>query len=104
MVDPNSALWGKPPANANDRLILTGMSGKFAIPHKGSDGPGSNMSQSVGPVVGMSIALSLVVLLTSARLAARTFYTGQRFGLDDAVIIPAAVSFFSFISFFYIGT
>jgi hypothetical protein len=42
-------------------------------------------------VIGASFAIALVVIITSARLLVRKFYT-RSFGLDDWVIIPAAVS------------
>ena len=96
MASSGSAFWGNPPANDYDKSILIGISGsktgKYKIPPKLPLAPGSPVSQSVPPVVGMSFALALVVVITGGRLAARTFYRGQKFGLDDIMIIPAVVS------------
>ena len=96
MSSSGSALWGDPPANANDKAILIGMtgakSGKYKIPPKIPLAPGSPESQASQAIVGLSIAIALVVLITGGRLAARALYRGQRFGVDDIVIVPAAVS------------
>ena len=95
MSSSGSALWGDPPANANDRSILIGLegsqSGKFKVPPKLPLAPGAPESHATGFIIGTAFAIALIVLITGARLATRALFRGQKFGLDDVVIIPASV-------------
>ena len=97
MSGSGSAFWGDLPANQYDRNILAGVNGipadsKIVLPPKLDLPPGSPTSQATQTIIGTSFAIALVIFITGGRLAARIFLRGQKFGPDDIVIIPGAVS------------
>lgn len=87
----NSAYYGTPPRNAKDAIIAKGLFGN-KTPRPLVLPPGQPKSAAPGQIIGLSFAIVLVVLVTGARLFNRIFRKGQKFGLDDAVIIPGVVS------------
>lgn len=100
-----SALYGTPPATENDLWIVKGvyrflgLTGKID-PKKGlplrAKKPPNYVFESWGDyAIRTSIALIvLMVLITGSRLVLRATRRDLRWGLDDWVIIPAAVSCF----------
>ena len=96
MSSSGSALFGEPPANDRDRLILIGLgrsrTNQYKVPKPVPLAPGSPESQAKGFVIGTVFAIVLITLITGTRLAARTLFRRQKFGADDIVVIPAVVS------------
>ena len=104
-MSPPSALLGHPPANDDDRLIVrafyvligkpdTDTSKGFKSPTPRPP-PGQYRRESRGPdiLAYCSTCIFIMVLITGMRLALRMRSYKLRFGWDDWVIIPAAVSF-----------
>jgi hypothetical protein len=97
---PGSALVGQRPVTSVDKLVYRALhivSPSKVNPDKrfplGPPPPPNAVyeSRATSMVIGASFAIALVVIITLARLLVRKFYT-RSFGLDDWVIIPAAVS------------
>ena len=95
-----SALYGQPPNTEEDLWIVKGLlrtAGLDTDPRLGvpvdPPRPANYHFQTRGPqlVISMSCMISLVILITGIRLALRKFVAPLRFGLDDWMIIPAAV-------------
>lgn len=93
-----SALVGQPPRTPNDRLIyraLLVISPSSINPNRNFPfGPppppdASHDRREGGMIVGSAIAIAYVTLITASRLIVRK--RNHNFGLDDWVIIPAAV-------------
>lgn len=100
---PDSALFGQPPKTDTDywiiRSILLSAGLNHVDPNKGlklpfltSSSPQGNDSRGPGIIAGMSVAIVIMVVVTVARLLVRSFKRELRWGADDWLIIPAAVS------------
>jgi hypothetical protein len=90
-MSSESAFVGQPANTLADQyLIATLFDGH--VPH--IHAPPGYVYQTRGPglAAGVSVAIFLVVLFTGIRLSIRTFHSRMKVGLDDWVIIPAAVS------------
>ena len=87
-----SAYFGEPPYGPHDEILMEGLFGSTKVPKKVVLPPGAPESQAQGMVVGLCFAIIIVIFITGARLLVRMFRKGQKFGLDDWVIIPGAVS------------
>lgn len=100
----SSALYGTPPATEDDLFIikglyrLAGLAGKFD-PKKGlplrAKKPPNYVFESWGDhaIRTATALIVLMVLITGFRLVLRATRRDLRWGLDDWVIIPAAVSY-----------
>ncbi len=100
-----SALYGHPPATEDDLLIvigilrLIGLDGKYdaakGLPLKAKKPPNYVFESWGGKAIASAIAvIILITLITGARLALRARRRDLRWGPDDWVIIPAAVSYY----------
>lgn len=97
-----SALIGQPPNTEQDYYIVKGMlrlSGLFtADPAEGialaSARPLDARFETRGPlrITIASVLIAYVIFLTGTRLLARAFSRSLRWGWDDWIMIPAAVS------------
>ena len=88
-----SAFYGEPAYGPNDELLMEGLFGSKKPPKKVVLPPNAPESQAMGMLVGLCFAIVIVTLITGARLLVRIFRKGQKFGLDDWVIIPGAVGY-----------
>jgi hypothetical protein len=97
-----SAIYGHPPNNQRDVLIVQGLFRFYGLPKRldparGMPGkipePPNYRFETRGPgmIVGFSVAILLSFLITGTRLLLRGVRKDLRWGLDDWVIIPAAV-------------
>lgn len=103
-----SAVVGQPPANSNDHAIVVAIARLAGIPDGTLDPskgvpmplmrpasdhyPVSYPTHAPQTVAAMSVAIFLLSLITGLRLRLRFFRKDLRWGWDDVVIIPAAVS------------
>lgn len=99
-----SAPFGKPPATDDDLLLIKGLIRLFQIPPGKLDPtkgfpigghPPPNYkfeSRGLGLIVSAVVVIVLIILITGGRLALRWRRRDLRWGPDDWVIIPAAVS------------
>lgn len=99
----SSALIGQPPNNQDDYWIIKGLERLVKIPDgivDPSQGfpmqlqpPPNYKYETRGPgmVAGVSVAIVFVILITSTRLGLRAFRKDLKWGLDDWLIIPAAI-------------
>lgn len=88
----DSALFGHPPLNQRDLDILLGLFGsKDKLPKPAIISPDQPHSLASQLLIGCGFAIALVIIITGARLTTRIWRKEQVFGLDDWVIIPAAV-------------
>lgn len=97
----HSAFLGQPPATQDDFYIIKGMyraayafnedpsKGYLFVPRKPADYEYNNKQASV--IFGMAVAIVIMLLTTTLRLALRQFKTGVRWGADDWILIPGAV-------------
>ena len=93
-MSPNtdvSAFVGQPANTQTDTYLIIALFGGDPPPIQA---PPGYVYQTRGPglAAGVSVAMFLVVLITGVRLAIRAFHKRMKFGADDIVIIPAAVS------------
>jgi hypothetical protein len=97
-----SAIYGHPPNNRRDYLIVQGLFRLYGLPSRldparGMPGkipaPPNYRFETRGPgfIAGLSVAIVLSFLVTGARLLLRAVRKDLRWGLDDWAIIPAAV-------------
>lgn len=97
-----SALWGQPPNSERDYQIVRGLLFSYGFPSSTDPALGVPTKQhapphyrfeSRGPGVigGLVVAILLSFLITGTRLLLRGCCKDLRWGLDDWVIIPAAV-------------
>lgn len=98
-----SAIIGQPPNNQDDYWIIKGIGRIFQIPDGVIDPnqgfptqlhrPPNYKFETRGPGIaaGASVAIVLITLITGTRLSLRAFRKELRWGLDDWMIIPAAV-------------
>lgn len=99
-----SAPFGSPPATDDDLWIVKGLIRLFQIPpgkldpakgfHLGVHPPPNYKFQNRGPglIVSTVIVIVLITLITGGRLVLRWKRRDLRWGPDDWMIIPAAVS------------
>jgi hypothetical protein len=94
-----SALLGHAPLSDEDKVIYRALqiiSPSSINPNKkypfGPPAPANSSHDSRGPamIIGSSIAIALVLLITCSRLGIRKFRS-HALGVDDVVIIPAAL-------------
>lgn len=98
-----SAIFGQPPSNSDDYWTIKGLMRLYQIP-EGVINPANGFPaqlhappdyrfETQGPVMlaGICVALVVVLLITGTRLGLRAGRKDLRWGLDDWVIIPAAV-------------
>lgn len=98
-----STHFGEPPSNQNDYWIIKGLERLLHIPDGMLDPslgfpsqlqpPPNYKYETRGPgiVAGVSVAIVLVTLITGTRLGLRAFRKDLKWGLDDWLIIPAAL-------------
>ena len=98
-----SAIFGQPPASEEDFLILKGFAISMGIPpdkiqrDKGIPVPvkphGSNpyADHSTNMIAALSVAVALMIAITSLRIWLRLFRRDLKAGLDDLFIIIATV-------------
>lgn len=97
-----SALYGQPPNNEKDYKIIHGLLRFYGFPESTDPGLGFPTHQHAPPnyhfetresgvIAGLVVAILLSFIITSARLLLRWGRKDLRWGLDDWVIIPAAV-------------
>lgn len=96
-----SAFIGQPPNNENDYWAIKGMyraaysfdkdpsKGYLFVPKKPDDYVYND--RQAGIIAGMIVAIAIMFLTTSLRLALRQFKAGVRWGIDDWVLIPGVV-------------
>lgn len=98
----NSALWGEPPNSERDYQIIRGLFFFYKIPLSTDPGLGFPThlhappdyhfeTRGPGVIAGLVVAIVLSFLITGTRLLLRSCRKDLRWGLDDWVIIPAAV-------------
>ncbi|KAM0799547.1 hypothetical protein BDR22DRAFT_778823, partial [Usnea florida] len=99
-----SALFGQPPNNQNDWYIIRGFARWLSIPDEVLDPshgfplplqrPPNDHYTSRGPgmIASLSVAMALVILITGARLYLRYSRRDLKVGIDDFVIVPAALT------------
>lgn len=99
-----SALYGTPPNDENDLWIIKGLMRLFRIPPGTFDPtkgfplrihpPPDYRYETRGPrAIGAATAvIMLIIIITGGRLMLRWKRRDLRWGMDDWVIIPAAVS------------
>ena len=104
-----SAVIGQPPNNQDDFFIVRGLMRVMGLPDgvldpaKGlqlplkrpatDEYPLSYPNKGPGVIAALSVAITLVVLITGTRLQLRFFRKDLHWGWEDIVIIPAAVCF-----------
>ena len=102
-----SALLGTPPANEVDFDIVKGILALFGMPGDPSKGvvippsaPPNRDYANKGPgvVVGVSIAILSIIVVTGGRLFARYTHLSSRLGWDDALIVVAAAFAIAWLS------
>lgn len=97
-----SVIYGQPPKNQRDYQIVQGLLRFYGLPAKLDPALGMPFKPSAPPkyrfetrgpgvIVGISIAILLSFLITGSRLLLRGVQKDLRWGLDDWLIIPAAV-------------
>lgn len=97
----SSALIGSPPETQDDYWIVKGMLRAVHMGNVDAD-KGYNFlpkrpagyqyeDKRAGIIIGMSVCIFVMVVVTSARLGLRLFRTGLRWGADDWMLIPGAV-------------
>ncbi|KAI9894186.1 MAG: hypothetical protein M1814_004040 [Vezdaea aestivalis] len=97
MSSPTSALVGQKPNTQLDSYLLKylfkGKAPKFSVPQ-------ASQGDDRGPALlaGCSIAIFLIILITMTRLCVRHFSKKMKLGLDDYMIIPAALLNIAFLS------
>jgi hypothetical protein len=97
-----SAYFNTPPANERDEqiaaglLLLTGLTPSIKDPKDGVTIPPFRPTENYrfetkGPavIIGLSVCMVILTLVTFLRLGIRVFVRGVRFGADDWLIIPA---------------
>lgn len=98
----DSALWGKPPNSERDYLIVRGLLFFYKFPLSTDPGLGVPTHQHApldyhfetrgpGVIAGLIVAILLSFFITGTRLLLRSCRKDLRWGLDDWVIIFAAV-------------
>ena len=99
-----SALYGTPPNNEEDLSIVKGIMKLFGIPPSALNPnrgiplrihPPPNYryeSRGANAIAAVSVVITLIILITGGRLLLRWKRHDLRWGPDDWVIIPAAVS------------
>ena len=96
---PESALLGLPPVTEADKLIYKALAITSPLllkvnPHSG-DVP--HEDRAPGMIAGTSVAIFFVIVITCTRLWVRKYRT-RAFGVDDMVIIPAAIGCVAYLS------
>ncbi|GME62570.1 hypothetical protein GTA08_BOTSDO13540 [Neofusicoccum parvum] len=97
----SSALIGSPPETQDDYWIVKGMLRAVHMGNVDAD-KGYNFlpkrpagyqyeDKRAGIIIGMSVCIFVMVVVTSARLGLRLFRTGLRWGADDWMLIPGAL-------------
>ena len=97
-----SALWGQPPNSERDYQIVRGLLFSYGFPSSTDPALGVPTKQHAPPnyhfetrgpgvIGGLVVAILLSFLITGTRLLLRGCCKDMRWGLDDWVIIPAAV-------------
>lgn len=105
-----SALIGQPPNNEDDWFIIRGLARRRNIPDakfdpsKGYPWPVKRppnpeyTSRGPGMLASMSVAIFLVVLITGSRIGLRIFRRDLKVGIDDYVVVPAALLTIAFLA------
>ena len=98
----DSALYGQPPNSERDYHIVRGLLFLYGFPSSTDPGLGVPTHQHAPPnysfetrgpgvIGGLVVAILLSFIITGTRLLLRSCCKDLRWGLDDWVIIPAAV-------------
>lgn len=105
-----SALLGQPPNTENDLFIIRGLARRRNIPDhvfdpsKGFPYPvkrplnSEYTSRGSGILASTAVTIFLVVLITGSRLGLRIFRRDLKVGIDDYVIVPAALLTIAFLA------
>ena len=95
-----SALLGREPLSADDKLIMRGI--QLTIPSLLKAAPllseqGNHDSRAISMTIGDTLAIALALSITIARLAAR-WSNLHKLGADDLMIVPACLCCVAYLS------
>ena len=98
---PGSALLGDPPISDDDELIYNYFGGanssSWTFLKEARTQSAPQHTQSFSIIIGNSFAILFTLIITTARLWVRKYHL-RAFGVDDFLIIPAAMGCVTFLS------